>query len=307
VALAAAAAFLVPAAAHAVQDDPNAAITYDPAFVFLEAPAGEQVEALVTIKNQTRVAASFELALLDMRAGPAGDDAFEYVEPGRAARGAAPWMRLGERTFELAAGTERLVRVAIAIPPDAGAGGHYAAISSTVRPVERAGGQFDVDLTTPIPIFVTVSGELQRDLRVRLVPGERLRWGGGAATWNVQLHNAGDVHEVVGGRVQVQSTFSGSTSTAIRAAILLPDERRVRPARFVLRSAPDTWRARVRIERDGGEPLVADAGRVWVLPWWLLLVVFIGALITSWRLRSRRIDHAHEHQFADDAGDDPFD
>lgn len=290
-----------PSTALAVEDDPNQAITFDPAFLHVRADPGETVQVDLVIKNQTLADAAFDLATLDMQAGAGRSEAFDYVASGDAPRGAGDWLRLDADTFTLDAGTERRVRVTVVVPGDPGAGGHFAAISATISSPNPA-AQFDVDYEAPVPVFITVSGAFERDLRVAIKPDDDFRWRGGTATWTVTMHNEGDVHEVVNARVRLNSGISGSTSTPIRPAILLPGERREQEVAFQLRSAPDVWHAEAIAERDEAGAVTVRSARTVVLPWWLLVLLAVAFVVVWVRVRARR-SHAHE-QIDDDDLDD---
>lgn len=246
---------------------------------------GEQLEASILVKNQTLVDVQVTTRVVDLDDGTGRT--FEFLEPGTARRGAGDWIGLDAERLRIAAGTERPAPFTISIPQDAGAGGHYGGLVFTVRPT-RPTGQFDVAYDTAIPVFVTVDGEFERDLRVQVRSRDSWRWTGGDVEWTVELHNAGDVHENVSGRLRLDTFISGSSSAPLRPGILLPGERREQALSFGVRSAPDLLRADARVERDDARSISGRSGRTVVLPWWLLLVVVLAVAVTWWRLRARR-------------------
>jgi hypothetical protein len=275
-----------PAGASGASDE-HEAITYDPAFLFVEGAEGETVHATLTVKNQTRTDAHFEVEVLDMQEGRGNSRALDYVPAGEAPRGAAEWIQaIRPAAFDIEAGEERAIPVTIEIPQDAGAGGHYAALVFTAKDPD-AGSQVPIDLRTPVPVLLTVRGQFERDLRISLHPDGHWRWRGGTHTWIVDLRNEGDVHEVYGGRVRIDGLLSGARSRTMRPGILLPGEHRRVRMTFELRDAPDIVGANLRVERDPGDPIEDDASRVFVLPWWLLLVLIAAISIIAWRLRTR--------------------
>lgn len=276
-----------PTSASALQRDKDEAINFVPAFVYVNGARGEQVEATVLVQNQTLVDADMSVELLDMTDGRGASTAFEYEPIGTSPRGAGAWLEPDTRRFRLRAGSQREVRVAVDIPDDAGAGGHFAALMFTASET-TASSQFNIDIATPVPVFITVAGNYERDLRATVISDDRWRWHGGRARWTVELHNAGDVHEVVGGTLRLDGALSNPVVTPLRAGILLPGERRRQRIEFDLRDAPDRLVARARVELDGDRDATAQAAPTYVLPWWLLVIFLVVSILAVWRFRTRR-------------------
>ncbi len=274
-----------PAGSLAATSATEQAINYEPSIAFVDVTAGNVALTSITVRNQTLVDTRFEVAAQDMREEPGAGRALEPVPIGDAARGAGAWLRPSTTSFVLAAGTERQVTVVIDVPADAGAGGHYAAVVFTARPVE-AQAQFQFDAVTSVAMLLTVAGDYQRDLRVSITPDARVRWSGGPVGWTVHLRNDGDVHEVVAGRVTVDATIAGAKSMPLRSGILLPGESRTEHATFQARSAPDLLRATVKVTREDAKPIDADAASTWIVPWWIAVVI---ALIVALVLRRRAL------------------
>jgi hypothetical protein len=268
--------------------DPDENINFTPAFLFESGAPGDTITSEVTVQNQTGADVDFVVDLADMEEGRGNSAAREFVPVGDARRGAGMWIdAIRPATFHLDAATERTIPITIRIPEDAGHGGFYAAIVFTAKD-PRPDVSVPINQTAPVPVLVTVEGDFERDLRVEVDPNERVRWRGGTATWTVELHNAGDIHEVFAGRLRVDGPLSSARSKPIRPGILLPGEHRRQRITFELRDAPDLVGAKVRVERDDGPGVSAKAARVLVLPWWLLVLLALAIAVIWWRLRTRR-------------------
>lgn len=277
-----------PRAAAGTPAAPNEAFTFTPPIVFAQGEPGELVRASVRVQNQTRVDARFEATVFDADHGSDGDRVIDFLPVGDARRGAGGWVEPRPARLPIEAGEEATVELRVRIPEDAGAGGHYAGLAFVATPT-RPQGMFELDARSEVPVFVTVAGEAQRDLRVRVRPEERWRWRGGRATWHVELHNAGDVHEVIeAAALRVDGVLGGSRSLSLRPAILLPGERRTQSISAELRDAPDAWSATALLELDDRDDRLRASSRlVWILPWWLLALVVVAVAIIAWRLRAR--------------------
>lgn len=278
--------------------DPDEAITFVPPIVFLEGAPGETVSRELVVQNQTQLDAGFVAEVVDAQEGAGDSDALDYVAPGEARRGGGTWLEPPTPArFDIAAGAQRSLPVTVEIPRGAGPGGYYAAVVFTVRD-PRPGSEVLVDLRQPVPVLVTVRGDYERDLRVSVESRDGWRWRGGTASWTVELHNAGDVHEVFAGRIRADGIVGRAMSAPMRPGILLPGERRSQETKFALRDAPDAWAAHARVVDSDGNSIRASSGRLVVMPWWLLLLVALVLATVAWRLRRR--DRPDE-----DVGDDP--
>lgn len=278
---------MLPATAAAAERDPDEAFTFTPAVLFVpDAVAGGLVETRVRVQNQSTVDAAFIGEVYDARSGARGSTALELLPIGDSPRGAGAWVRASPQRFTLAAGAERTVRVTIRPPADAGAGGHYAGIAFTALPTAPA-GQIDVRPRAEVPVLITVRGDYRRELRVHVEVPSRWRWHGGAARWRVTLHNAGDVHENVSGTLELDGLLSPARSSSLKPGILLPDERRTQQVTVDLRDAPDVLVARARLVLDSSPAVRAASSRTYVVPWWLVVLLAVTAVVVAWRIRSR--------------------
>lgn len=243
---------------------------------------------MLQLQNQTVVDAVARTEAHDLRAGDRGSTAAEFIEPGTGERGAGRWVRVAPEEFELDAGTQQLVRLSVEIPRDARPGGHYAGVRFIT---DQAGPTGDVATTAEVDalVLVTVAGGYDHDLRVRAIATDGWRWRGGRASWEVELHNAGDVHEVISGKLAVDGMLSGVREIPMRPAILLPGERRTQRFDVDLREAPDRVVATAAVRADGAdEPQRTAAPAVYVLPWWLLAVAVLVVALVTWRVRTVR-------------------
>lgn len=268
----------------------------------VEGNPGERITDEILVKNQTLSDVRFTMEVLDLVAGAGSSTAFDFVAIGDAPRGAGAWIAPPDpASFAIAAGAERAVPLELDIPADAGAGGWYAAVLFVAEDPDP-GANVPIDVEQPVPVLVTVSGDYERDLRVSLEPEHRWMWRGGRQAWTVELRNEGDVHEVLAERVRVDGILGGAQSQVLPPAILLPGEVRRQRARFEVRDAPDLLGANVRVERDVGSARTATARPVIVLPWWLVVLLALGAAIIAWRFRARSRSRDEAWDDAEDEG-----
>ncbi len=241
------------------------------------------------IKNSTAFEPTLTSEIFDMVAGTGtGSTAFDYVPVGDAPRGAGAWVRpVQPARIRIPAFQQAEIDIVVDVPPDAGAGGHYAGVLFKA-PDPRPDAEAAFEIQQFIPLFLTVHGEFERDVRVVATPTDRWLWSGGLASWDVRIRNEGDVHEPVAGRVRLDGLIGGTRSVRLEPAILLPGEERTQRVRFDLRSAPDLLRAHARVDLDDEPSVRDDAPSVVVLPLWVLVLLAVAVLVVVLRLRSRR-------------------
>lgn len=270
---------------------------------FLDVDPGERLTVPLVIKNSTRFTPTFTSERLDMQSGEGtGSTAFRYLPIGEAPRGAGDWLEpLDPATFTIPAFEQVELELVVQVPAGAGAGGHFAAIMFSA-PDPRPDSQLSFQVRQPVVLFFTVSGDYEHDVRVTVAPTDRWRWKGGRATWRVRVHNEGDVHEPISGRLRLDGIFSGAISVPIDAGILFPGESRTQQVSFDVRSAPDLLRAQARVDLDDAPSVVDDAPGMIVLPTWVLVLIGVAltVIVARVRLRGRHRETPHDVELDDD-------
>ncbi|MCW2961666.1 MAG: hypothetical protein JWM25_1158 [Thermoleophilia bacterium] len=250
----------------------------------------------MTIKNQTSLPYKFLVSVGDgrPRTTTTGPAPIETAAPGSMPRGAGAWLTASPTSISIPAGEERDVRVRIAVPQGARIGGAYATLG-ILNPPSEAGEGVPIGLDTQVTFLLRVAGDYRRALDVELTPaGDRFRWRAGTVRWTLVMRNTGDLHENVSGAVVVDGLIAGSRRLPLDSGVLLPGETRTQQFDVELRDAPDVLDANVRIDRDAADDARADSPRVYVLPWWLLVVVGVLGLVVWWRMRAPRTWHAED-------------
>lgn len=266
----------------------DAAITVDNSVAFLSAAPGARITHEVVVKNSTPFRARFDGEVFDITRTASDGERVRYAPAASTPRSAAPWLDVNPITFDLAARTQRVVTMTFDVPASAEAGGRYVALVFTARQLDAAPNQ-ELDLQPEVPalVLLTVEGDLQRSLRATLTPLDRWRWTGGSVSWNLELRNDGDVHEVVSGIVRVDGVLASPVTRPVDAGVLLPGESRTQRIDVEVRAAPDLLEASADIRVADAATVDADAPRVVVLPWWLLALLAALASIIVYRMRRR--------------------
>ena len=263
------------------------AITVSPVVVQRSADAGETVTADVTVQNQTDRPARFLASFLDVDAASSPTQDLRFAASGATERGAGEWMHTQEPRFNLDPGEERVVRVEVDVPAGAAPGGHYGAL--VVQTVPVGPGAITVQANVQVPFLLLVAGTFRHDLRVRIEAAHRFTMRG-PLTWSVEFENRGNVHENLGGRLQVDPALGAPIGSGLRPMVLLPGATRRQVIRVSPRSAPNVMRASLRLEGDVKQRRAGtDSETVIYVPYWMLAVLAILAVLVGWRLYSGRL------------------
>lgn len=266
---------------------PNEALTVSPSPVFATLAAGERRVVELTYQNQTGIDADVRVQVLDVAPRSGESESLELVAGSGGRRSASPWVSVDAPRFDVPAGDQHVVRVEVDVPADAGAGGYYAGLAIVARPTSPA-AQFQLDARLEVPLLLTVDGKFRRAVSVDVVPDARVHWQGGPARWRVRISNDGDVHESISGTLSIDGMIGAARRVPLDAGVLLPGEHRTRSIDLSLRGTPDAYRASARVELDDHEPVVARADRVWVVPWWSIVLLVLAAGLVAWRIRTLR-------------------
>ncbi|MCW2956473.1 MAG: hypothetical protein JWO69_1342 [Thermoleophilia bacterium] len=244
----------------------------------------------ITVQNQTRRAHDVRASAGDIapRTNGAGGQPVVADAPGTRPRGAGDWLELTPTSWRLAAGKEQRVRVRVRVPDDAPLGGNFATVTFQIDAVGNDAGTVPVTAEVGTTLLFTVAGDYRRSLEASLAADDTWRWGGGRTTWLLELRNEGDLHETVSGSVEVDGMLAAPARVPIAAGIILPGETRTQVVQVELREAPDWLSAEARVELEAGADVAADADRVVVMPWWLLVAGAAVVGVVAWRLRTRR-------------------
>ncbi|MBE0479812.1 MAG: hypothetical protein IBX68_02415 [Dehalococcoidia bacterium] len=191
-----------------------------PTYQEVEVEAGEYVSEYVYIENQGDhpVLVSLYVADFTVRA----DGTFVFTEPGHGTYSASTWIALDMSETRVGPGERVEIPVHIAVPEDAGPGGHYAAVF-----VEMPSGPAEsgVSISTRIPslFYITVdsergviaTAEIHRLVYPAIATGKPVETG-------VVLRNTGNVHLTIAARAYFKDMWGVGSELDLGQMVLLP-------------------------------------------------------------------------------------
>jgi hypothetical protein len=191
---------------------PTFAFTVRPAILELQGKPGQTIETMLMLQNEEGETRDFFVSI--QKFIPLGEQGQQQFLPPEETSGLPSWTYVDRPVVRLLPGEKTSYHVAIRLPNDASAGGHYAAIFfSTQRPGARGEQQVGLGARTGVLLLVTVDGSAKADIRVKdftLVQDATKK------SFDVLLENAGTLHATPRAELRVKNIF-GSTIAVLDA------------------------------------------------------------------------------------------
>lgn len=276
------------------QFEPDGLITLTPDRVERNVIPGQSTIIPIRIMNGADVPVKAVLSVQDLEAA---DDSDRFVQAVKKAKfGASTWITPETNEISLVSGEQVELNLTVLPPPNAPVGANYAALRVSVQEVDKDGKtKVGFRASGISQLFLTVPGEVVRDTRIAAtrVSDQWMFNGGGFVSYEVDIENRGNVHDLVSGEVVIQSLFGNSV------AKLKLDER------YILRGSTRTvrviWTDPPRFGRFSGtatitgradKKLSKQVPQVTVLPpwWWIALGVLVVLLPIGVTWKRRRDD-----------------
>lgn len=179
------------------------ALTIQPHITDIVAQAGETHELTVQLRNDTDFV---EVVTLRAHAFIAGEQEGVpyFVDDQPHTR----WFHIPQGDQLLQSQQTKTINIPLAIPLDAEPGGYYAAVFARAQPQDASNTVSYANEVGSL-VFITVKGELNRDVSLADVQGIAHLWGATRFEVNYTLHNNGTIHEIPRGTVSIRNIFSG--------------------------------------------------------------------------------------------------
>jgi hypothetical protein len=194
--------------------------------------------------------------------------------------------------------------VTVAVPAKATPGDHSAGILAVLTTTADSGDGTDVTLEQRVGtrVFIRVSGTLRPQLRVKNLTahydGTLNPVGRGSATVSYTLRNTGNVNLGADQLIEVSGLFGSQQVALDRQELLLPGSS-VKVTEELTGVLPTVWKtARVDVTplavdgtADPPPPPFSESVRFWAVPWTLICLVVLVALVSGavwWQRRRRR-------------------
>ena len=272
------------------------AMALAPAIIELEAQAGQVIEQEIGIANTSQETEIYYLSTLKFRAADEQGTP-EFIPYDQDHSGLAEWIIFPESQIEVAAGQISTMIISIAVPNDAKAGGHYAAIVASVAPTTE---QKNVNISTQVASLVLLNVQGSATIQAALLDFVGPAWINRLpALFQTRIQNQGDVHIKPQGTIVISDMFGAKMATLdlnLENGRILPSSTRQFDALWLrviseqigfFEEIKNEWnnfgfgRYTAELELDYGEnsdPLTASL-TFWIIPWHLGLIAVLIAVL----------------------------
>jgi len=265
-----------------------------PGRVELNVQPGETILTEITVTNRISDNRDFLLEVADIAGTADGSSALNLIEgdnPGPYS--IRDYISFPEDTFTLALGERARIPVTITLPPNMTPGGLYGTILvSTLQPPAEVA---DINVPrNPIiarvgsHVFLNIAGEKEVGgsvLSIEVLPS--LWWHeSGPIDFAVSYENTGSVHLNPYGELSIYNTFGQEVGyVALEPWFVLPASLRTREIEWDRQFLFGRYTAVAQINRGYGDIVDEVQVSFWVLPWKIILGVFVGIFILVLAIR----------------------
>ncbi|MCU0679313.1 MAG: LytR C-terminal domain-containing protein [Planctomycetes bacterium] len=170
---------------------------------------GETWQSTIKVVNNNAAAMDIYVEAVDFTSGeesgtvrflpaPAGGDAGSpYL--------LSQWLAIEAGPYNIPAYASREIPFRVAVPAEAGPGGHYAAILAGTRPPAAALGGSGIKVSSLLAslLLLTVKGEIIEQGQIREFSADKSIYGEPSVTFTVRFSNTGNVHIQPRGEIRV--------------------------------------------------------------------------------------------------------
>src|SRR4030042_2673489 len=252
---------------------------------------GNSAQEIIKIRNVSSTTQTFYPEVLDFKpVGETGAPQFlKPAESGSYTFSLASWITVSTEGIVLKPNEAHALNFTINVPKDAEPGGRYAGILFGTTAPELTGTGVAISNKVWSLVLVRVAGDAKEVATLKEFSTDKPSYEAGPVNFVVRVQNAGNVHVVPKGNIEIKDTFGRSVASLPvneTDGNVLPDSVR----RFVDKEGKElSWkpegftfgRYKAQLLLTCGSPAKTLSGEVtfWIVPWKQLLVIGLVALI----------------------------
>jgi len=265
-----------------------------PGRIELNANPGETIVTEITVTNRISDNRQFRLEVADVTGSADGSSALDLVEgdnPGPYS--IRDYISFPQDVFTLALGERAKIPVTISIPAAIDPGGLYGTVLVSTIQAPAETGELNVPRNPIIArvgshIFLNIAGETVvagQTLDLRTLPSS-LWYESGPLTFAISYENTGSVHLNPYGELRVRNTFGQEVGyVELEPWFVLPTSLRTREIEWDRDFLFGRYTATAAVNRGYNDIVDEVTVTFWVLPWKILLTVFLSTLVVTFLFR----------------------
>jgi hypothetical protein len=253
---------------------------------FVSLAPGEERTVEIHITNREGSLAAFDLTTEDFASGKDQDGLPIFYRAGdMGPHTARLWIKPEVARLELRHGERAFLRVKIAVPPEASAGDHQAAVIVTRDTESQSVSGFNIVSRVAALFIITVEGDVVRDGGMDALESlRRVHWFL-PASLRLTATNRGTVYMLPQGVIAIRNIFGMTVDEIpLRDWVILRESSRMRPLDWAPRFALGYYTATTALTAFDGQALPPVSATFWVIPivpviLFLLLIFLVSLLV----------------------------
>lgn len=265
-----------------------------PGRVEVEIEPGDTVIRYITVANRVSDNRAFKITVEDVAGSKDLENTVTLLGEKEGPYTIKDYISFPENSLELALGERARIPITITVPSDAEPGGHYGSVLvSTIKTDKKK-----ADENTPrSPIvarvgtlfFVTVPGDVVRSGETKQItlPDKKWWYEQGPIKFSILYENTGSVHVNPYGELRINNIFGEEVGfVELEPWFALPDSLRSRDIIWDRELLFGRYTATAFINRGYDDIVDEVTVSFWVLPWKIMVAVFLVLFITFFSLRA---------------------
>lgn len=253
---------------------------------------GETIVREITVTNRISDGRSFKLEVEDIRGTADGSAAVELSGAERGPYSIRDYISFPQDTFTLGLGERARIPVTITIPADAEPGGFYGSVLvSTDRTGDTEGNVPRSPIIARVGslFFVTVRGDIEMSGQTKSIQTlDGKKWyEEGPINFGIAYENTGSIHVNPYGEISITNMFGEEVGfVELEPWFVLPKSLRSREVTWDREYLFGRYKVTARINRGYDNQIDEVTTAFWVLPWKIVLGIFVIVFITVFCIRA---------------------
>ena len=248
----------------------------------LEVDPGEERTVMVDLSSREGEDRSYSVGVEDFSVSDDGLDNIQFYGNGSGPFSAKSWIVPVVENISLKHGELASIPVKVSIPKNASVGDHYAVVLFQREPTDPSKPGFNIVARVGALFLITVKGDVIRDGSLQQFLASKHVYWSLPAQFTMQYRNAGTVHIVPTGKIDVRNLLGITVDTIpVQDWYVLRNSVRRREIVWQPRFALGYYSATLHLDAVGTIPASEKTVWFWVIPALPVLLCLLAIFVVS--------------------------
>ncbi|MBI2113450.1 MAG: hypothetical protein HYT50_02635 [Candidatus Wildermuthbacteria bacterium] len=256
----------------------SSGLSISPLTFEMSARQGEMLSNMIKVTNIG--SAPLQVYMETRNFSPVGEEGQIALREDQGQGTLASWIRISPETFTLRPGQKQEVQFSVSVPAGAAFGGHYASLLASFAGTQTQGGSRVAQKVGSL-LLLQVAGQAQEQLSVASFEGPGFSEYGPLA-FSFRFENTGNVHLKPRGYLEVKNMLGKEVAKIqLPQKNVLPNSVRKVEVSWDDRFLFGKYQANLAAVYGADNQMLSQALTFWVIPWKLVTVGVLGALLLA--------------------------